>query len=417
MIAFLLIVAVIAQDVPTTPTTPTESKGCGTGMYFNINSGEGGQCELINNCETAEGDNLAGCTKCKAGFFNFRGQCYACNCGNNTDATKIECKDNLGCPKCGKGFVMVEKRNSDKSVMYTCQELPTVVPDLTQQGIIFSEYQIHGKDTHEFCKQWGETGCVRCGVNETVDVNNTMGRHYYLNASMCYQNKYCTNYTLNSATGVYTCTGCKQAANQNEQSYYLLEGVCTPCDGNCTKCDVNTGVCNECFPGYYPVNNSSKKCYQCDPNCHIEGCVQLNNTAGLKPGQCTKCRSDSARNETYYLVANKYCIRMPAHCEEAETDRGCTKCKAGYFLVPHHYNGINNFHYKIAGVRLGMCVPHQASCKVNHTTPTGCSACINGYVLDTKKWNHEGKEYSIGICAGASSVFIVALIALLVLLF
>lgn len=386
MIAFLLFVAVFAQEAT------DKTVGCGENMYFDVNSGEGGKCVELKNCNETHADNLTGCKKCNDGYFNFRGQCHPCSCGDDA----ITCTDNLGCPRCAKKHVMEETKNQDGSVMYTCVALPSERVDLNAQGVVYTEYQIHGPDTIAFCKYWGERGCLMCGANIT-DPDNIV--YYYVNASMCYENTHCTAADNASDIGLesgnYRCTNCTKAEKKGDQSYYLVNGACVECDPNCVDCDVNTGVCKECFPGYYPLDSNSKKCYQCDPQCDIESCIQLGGGEALPPGSCTKCRSNAELNETYYLVANKYCIRMPSGCEEAQSNIGCTKCKDGYFLVPEHYNGVNNFHYKIAGVRIGMCVPHQQVCPEVNRTATGCIGCNPGYVLDTVKWTVDGKEYSI----------------------
>ena len=302
---------------------------------------------------------------------------------------------------------MVETKMNDKSAMYTCTRLTAEKIDKDSKTVVYTEYQLHGNDTLLNCLEWKDRGCTKCKSK------NDEGRFFYLNASMCYENEHCTE--VNSEG---TCTNCTQPATQNDVSYYLLNGVCTQCDGNCTTCDLNTGYCKKCFPGYYPLNDKSKKCYQCDPNCDISYCIQLNDESNLPQGSCTKCRSDASRNETYYLVNNKYCIRMPYGCTEAQTNKGCTKCRDGYFLVRHDYKGKGNFHYKIDGINLGMCVPHQKACPEVNRTANGCKGCVAGYVVDTIKWTgDDNNAYEIGICSNAVSVMILALIALLVILF
>lgn len=402
---FLLICVVFAQNTTT---------GCAAGEYFNINSGEGGECVERKNCKTYSNDTLSGCLTCDTQYFLFREQCILCTCGikatgeeNNKTYSKNAsiCVDQIGCVECKENQVMIENKFLDGSVYYSCIDLPSASADPEKTT---SPYELQGKVTRENCIKWGKRGCVECKGT------------FYVNNSMCYNNTYCSSF--NSTTGgAYNpstsnnCLNCTRGSTANDQSYYLLDGVCTPCDERCSDCELTTGHCKNCTGRFYPLDAKSRKCYPCDPHCDIGSCVGLNDPSKLPPGSCKKCDSG------YYLLNNKYCMLVPTQCTAYDTNKGCTGCNTTenkYFLVRHDFRGKDSKLFNISGTRIGMCVPHQKSCPEVNRTSTGCKGCSKGYVLDTIKWTgDDGKEYSIGICSGATSVFILMLIALLVLLF
>lgn len=403
MIVFALFICVTVAQ--TTPQQPANNGNiCSNGTYFDIND-ETGKCNNFDNCLENVTDGFTGCVKCNPGYYRFGGSCRPCNCGYTPQSANI-CIDEVGCVKCNVNHIMAETTHRDGTILYSCVALPERV---TVNSV--TEIDLHGPDTRTQCTKWGDRGCVEC--------NST----YYVNGSMCYNDTKCNEWELTNKTtvgsNVYYIGKCKKcytpATEGTDDSYYLLDGRCVKCDPNCISCEQSTGYCKKCHNGYYPDGPNSRKCYPCDPHCGTMNCTQLNDTSGLAPGSCKQC------DDGYYLISNKYCFQKPTNCAQVADNKGCTACDEKlntHFLVPYDFRGKGHAGFAINKVRIGMCVPHQDACPLENRTATGCTGCSKGYVLDKVTWTGEdGKQHSIGICSGASSLFILALIAFLALLF
>ena len=109
-----------------------------------------------------------------------------------------------------------------------------------------------------------------------------------------------------SSTNQTSCMKCKP-------QYYLMNGICKPCQNNCAICQ-NETFCHICVAGFFRRSVENGTCSKCPVNC--KHCESLR--------ECTEC------NEGWY-GQNGTCTKCPVNCENCQNAKHCSKCKKGWY--------------------------------------------------------------------------------------
>ena len=168
-------------------------------------------------------------------------------------------------------------------------------------------------------------------------------------------------------------TKCELLYDYNNKTYFNIEDKEFPCIGkcsikflNCLEC--NNHSCEKCIADNYFVNNNGN-CIKNIPHCleqrkdidisECNKCEDDYNCIGVQKSECVKVDD----MKYYHQIINSNCIERCStsynNCLECNNEKGCTKCKEGYFV----YNG--------------NCLENITGCINNYFdgTKKGCNEC------------------------------------------
>jgi len=348
---------------------------CASG-YYKLS---GNTCSAIpSNCITGDAGNAGECADagCETGY-GLEGSGTSCtqctaNC-DKCDTTDNQCDDNSckeGYSKLGSGeaagtCVECTVGNCDK-----CDAAdPTNTCTLCKAGYI--------KNTAETACQECPSNCQTCAFDATADA--TIGtcslcteyaaadgdtpavQGYVLNGNTCYR---CptgcadTTCTYNTDTSKTECTTCATGYIENADTK-----LCDKCETeNCLDCELDSDsgsvvcVADQCESGY--GQKADKLCYACPAFCSTCS-VPADATDDVLI--CDQC-------EDAYVKNDKVCAKCPTNCNTCTNEQGtmtCSACKDGYALDSNK-----------------ACVKCPSNC--DECTATGslrCKTCATGYSL------------------------------------
>jgi len=282
---------------------------------------------FVLTCSSLQGCTIAGlngvCYACQNRYYLSGGQCYFVNPLCNTY------KPTTGsCLSCFAGYIL--------------------------------NNQLCIKDTpiDPYCAKYSGAVCLSCISGYIFNANkkcqNTCATFNALNG---YCNTCIAGYTLSNGKCLLSGGGSNPGSNNYACSQFV-SGVCINCypgyyinnlnicvivNQLCKTYDVNTGLCFSCYQGYYV---SSGLCLIVNPLC-----LTFDSNTGI----CLTCYPS-------YSLVNSQCVQTNPDCSSF-TNGVCTNCYNGYYLSQ------------------GICVVLINPCKTYDVSTGNCLSCYQGYQL------------------------------------
>ena len=325
---------------------------CGEGYYLEVDT-----CKKCSdeNCKICT--NSTSCDECKVSFSLL----------NNTTCVK-ECPEkmvsiNKECEFCGDNCLKCS--NTDKDKCYTCEAPYVLHNDNCLESCPEGYVELASKPG--VCTECTDPNCIKCSKNDN-NICEVCDSKYLLNHLGACVTTCSDGYTaqeskcapcnvdecLDCEGNVETCLTCKPPKNnlngycldECPETMYAKNYECKLCD-NCPVCENETGLCKECYIGYFLTSFGT-----CKTNC-VEGKVRVGDECvpcsvqdckscpANDVGTCKECKENKKLyNNVCYDVCpegtfestNNICLDCSQDCKICENENKCTICNIGKVL-------------------------------------------------------------------------------------